>query len=110
MSKTLSSNEDSDLFSSLGLEVTSGEVEVGNVYPVFGAITRFIDETPGAVVAELNNHIIIKMNVPDETRLSVLRERAFETGIFISKVVEKDPSITLECQTVIFGKKQSYNA
>lgn len=100
----------SDLFSQLGLEVVQGSVEIGRTYPVFGAITRFIDDTPGRVVAELNYSMHMLMNVPDMQKLDILKEHAFDSGIFVAKVIAKEPVIQLECQTVIFGKKQGYHA
>ena len=102
--------EEKNAFEELGLKVGFGQVEVGKTYPIFGAITRLVDETPGRVVVEINNNIIARMNIPDEKRLNVLKERAFESGIFVSKIVSKDSQVVVDCQTVIFGKKQSFNA
>ena len=101
---------DTNLFEQLGLEVVQGTVEVGQTYPIFGAITRFLAESQGKIVAELNYHMHITMNVPDSERLELLREHCFESGIFIARVLAKEPIIELECQTVIFGKKQGYHA
>ena len=101
---------DTNLFEQLGLEVVQGTVEVGQTYPIFGAITRFLAESQGKIVAELNYHMHITMNVPDSERLELLKEHCFESGIFIARVLAKEPIIELECQTVIFGKKQGYHA
>ena len=101
---------DDNLFEELGLEVAHGEVEVGKTYPIFGMITRLIDDTPGSVVAEINYNIVAKMNIPDEERLEILRERAFEAGIFVSTVTEIDPTVKVDCRTVVFGRKQAYHA
>lgn len=103
-------NTAGDFFEQYGLRLVHGTLEVGKVYPVFGAITKFIDETLGSVIVELNYGLNVSMNVPDQERLEVLKKHAFESGIFVSKVIETDPCIHLECQTVIFGKSQSYNA
>ena len=102
--------KEGNFFEEFGLKVTQGEVEVGNTYPIFGMITRFIDDIPGKVVAEINYNIEAKFNVPDSTKLELLKERAFESGIFVSKVVSKEPVVKVECKTVIFGKKQGYHA
>lgn len=99
-----------NLFDQLGLEVAHGEVEVGSTYPIFGIITNFIDDTPGQVVAEINYNIRAHMSVPDAVKVNLLKERAFESGIFIAKVLKKEPQVEIECQTVIFGKKQAFNA
>lgn len=99
-----------DLFEQLGLEVAPGDVEVGNTYPIFGMITKLLDETPGHVVAEINHSIIANMNVSEGSRVEILKERAFESGIFVSTVVSKEPQIEVDCQVVIFGRKQGFNA
>lgn len=102
--------ETKDLFEELGLEVTTGKVEVGNTYPIFGMITQFMNEEPGAVVAEINHNITARMNVQDQERVNVLKQKAFEAGIFISRVIAVEPKVEVECHKVIFGKSQSYNA
>lgn len=99
-----------DLFEQLGLEVAQGEVEIGNTYPIFGMITKLIDETPGHVVAEINHSIIANMNVTEAARVEILKERAFESGIFVSTVVAKEPKVEVDCQVVIFGRRQAFNA
>ncbi len=101
---------DNNLFDELGLEVAQGEVEIGKTYPIFGMITKLIDDEPGHVVAEINYNIIATMNIPDKARVEVLKERAFEAGIFFSTVTSKEPNISVDCQTVIFGRKQAYHA
>lgn len=102
--------EPTDLFEELGLQITQGQVEVGNTYPIFGMITQLHDETPGGVIAEINHHIRAKMNIRDQERLDVLKRKAFETGIFISTVTAIEPQLEVECQAVIFGKSQAHNA
>lgn len=101
-----------NFFDKFGLEVASGEVEVGNTYPIYGMITKFINEVPGEVIVELNFSITAHMTIPSEDKIEVLKQRAFEPGIFISTVTEKadGEGITVDCQTVVFGKKQKYSA
>ncbi len=103
-------NQEGDLFEQLGLEIAQGEVEIGSTYPIFGMITKFINEKAGEVVVELNHCIIANMNVTEDNKVDLLKERAFESGIFVSTVVAKDPKVEVDCQVVIFGKKQGYNA
>lgn len=95
-----------NFFEKYGLEVSSGEVEIGQTYPIYGMITKIIDDTPGHVVAEINFSITANMVIPDSNKVELLKERAFEPGIFISTVTDKDLSITVDCQTVVFGKRQ----
>lgn len=99
-----------NFFEKFGLEVASGEVEIGNTYPIYGMITRLIDETPGNVVVELNFSITANMSIPEPEKIELLKQRAFEPGIFVSKIVTKDPGITVDCSTVVFGRRQEFNA
>ncbi len=103
-------SESKNLFEELGLEVTRGEVEVGNTYPIFGMITEFKCDEPGDVVAKINHNITARMNVNDQARIDVLKGKAFETGIFISRVLSLEPQVEVECHKVIFGKPQAFNA
>lgn len=99
-----------NFFEKFGLEVTSGEVEVGQSYPIYGMITKLIDDTPGNVVVELNFSIRANMAIPDRDKIELLKQRAFEPGIFVSTVTRKEDGIEVDCSTVVFGKKQNYNA
>lgn len=103
-------NKESNFFEKFGLEVSSGEVQVGQTYPIYGMITKLLSDTPGEVVVELNFSIKAKMSIPDSSKVELLKQRAFEPGIFVSTVVEKDPSVVVDCSTVVFGRKQQYQA
>src|SRR5262245_59189944 len=94
--------EEQNFFEKFGLEVTTSEVEVGSTYPIYGMITKLLDETPGGVIAEINFTIRARMTIPDQTKIELLKERAFEPGIFVSTVVSKDNGIEVECSTVVF--------
>lgn len=97
-------------FEKFGLQVSSGDVEIGQTYPIYGMITQIIDDSPGSVVVEINFSIRANMFIPDKAKVELLKERAFEPGIFVSTVVSKEASVTVNCQTVVFGKKQHYSA
>ena len=100
-----------NFFEKFGLEVTAGEVEIGQTYPIYGMITKFLSEESGAVIVELNFSIKANMTVPDMTKIELLKERAFEPGIFVATVVAKDDSgISVDCTTVVFGKRQEFAA
>jgi hypothetical protein len=105
-------NKEPNFFEKFGLEVETGEVEVGNTYPIYGMITKFINEAPGSVIVEINFSITAHMSIPDQDKVDLLKERSFEPGIFISTVKDKnsDKGITVDCQTVVFGRKQQFNA
>lgn len=99
-----------NFFEEFGLEVAHGEVELGKTYPIFGMITSIISDKLGEVVAEINYSIKAKMNIVDNVKVDLLKERAFESGIFVCTVMAKEPQVEVECQTVIFGRKQGFNA
>ncbi len=106
----LAKTDDKNLFDELGLEVTQGDVEVGKTYPIFGMITELLDDEPGNVIVEINYNIKAQMNIPNSDKVNLLKERAFESGIFVAKVITKEPEVLVDCQTVIFGRSQAFNA
>lgn len=99
-----------DFFEQFGLEVATGEVEIGQTYPIYGMITKVLDETPGHVVVEVNFSIRANMAIPDKDKIELLKERAFEPGIFVSTVTSKDAGVVVDCSTVVFGKRQGFSA
>lgn len=99
-----------NFFEKFGLEVTAGDVEVGSTYPIYGMITKLLDESPGHVIVELNFSIRAKMSIPDPQKVELLKERAFEPGIFVSTVTSKDGGINVDCSTVVFGRRQNFSA
>jgi hypothetical protein len=103
-------NNESNFFEKYGLEVTAGEVEVGRSYPIYGMITKIIDDTPGNVIVELNFSIRASMSIPDPEKVELLKQRAFEPGIFVSTVRSKEGGVVVDCSTVVFGKRQNYQA
>lgn len=104
-------NESKNLFDKFGLEVASGDVEVGKTYPIYGMITEINNDKPGAVVVTLNFTIRANMTIPDSKKVEILKERAFEPGIFVSKILSKgETGIVVDCSTVVFGRRQNYSA
>lgn len=101
-------NKDPNFFEKFGLEVAAGEVEVGQTYPIYGMITKFLCEDPGSVIVEINFSIQAHMNIPEGDKIEILKRRSFEPGIFISTVRSKDQEegVVVDCQTVVFGKEQ----
>ncbi|MDZ4786516.1 MAG: hypothetical protein SGJ02_10630 [bacterium] len=110
MSSENKNAENNNFFEKFGLEVGHGEVKVGETYPIYGMITKFLDETPGQVLVELNYTIKARMTIPTQEKVELLRERSFEPGIFISTVKSKDDGIVVDCSTVVFGKRQTFDA
>lgn len=99
-----------NFFEQFGLEVASGEVEIGKTYPIYGMITKFISDEPGRVIVEINFHIQAVMAIPEVEKVNLIKQRAFEPGIFVSTIVEKDESIKVRCSTVVFGRRTTYDA
>ena len=107
----MDNNKEQNFFEKYGLEVSSGEVEVGQSYPIYGMITKILNDTPGSVVVEINFSIEAKMTIPDQDKVELLKQRAFEPGIFISTVTDKNEgAIKVDCQTVVFGRRQQFQA
>jgi hypothetical protein len=104
------SNKEQNFFEKFGLEIAAGEVEIGQTYPIYGMITKILDETPGSVLVEINFSIKANMAIPDPEKIELLKERAFEPGIFVSTVTQKDGGVTVDCSTVVFGRRQDFNA
>lgn len=108
--KDEANNKEGDFFEKLGLEVVNGDVEIGQTYPIYGMITKFLSDVPGQVIVELNFSIIANMAIPTEEKVQLLKSRAFDAGIFVSTVVRKDEKIEVDCSTVVFGKKAQFQA
>lgn len=106
----MENNNESNFFEKFGLEVASGEVEIGQTYPIYGMITKILDDIPGRVMVELNFSITASMAIPDADKVELLKERAFEPGIFVSTVTSKENGIKVDCSTVVFGRRQQFNA
>ena len=102
-------SKEKNLFSDFGLELTQGEAEVGKTYPVFGVITELTDLTPGSVVIKLNHTITAHLNLTNVEQIETIKERLFESAIFVAKILKTTPDIEIDCQTVVFGKKQGLN-
>lgn len=103
-------NSEQNFFEKFGLEVSNGEVEIGQTYPIYGMITKILNDAPGAVVVELNFSITANMAIPDADKIEILKQRAFEPGIFVSTVTQKDGGVVVDCSTVVFGRKQQFSA
>ena len=103
-------NKDVNFFEKFGLEVTSGDVEVGQTYPIYGMITKLIDDTPGNVIVEINFSIRANMAIPDQEKVELLKQRALEPGIFVSTVKTTEPGLQVDCSTVVFGRRQQFSA
>ena len=110
------SEKEKDFFEKFGLEVSKGQVEVGQTYPVYGAITNFLKEDPESdIVVEVNFYMKLILSLPTEDReekVALLKERAFETGIFVTEVLDNDlddekHSVLGRCSTIVFGRKQT---
>lgn len=95
-----------NLFDKLGVSVQYGEVEVGQIYPIYGVITQFVSEEPGNVVILVNKNIEMNLSVIESEKISILKERAFDPGIFVCTVKEIGDVIKCDCSTIVFGKKQ----
>ena len=92
------------------LHVEHSRVEMGQTYPIFGMITGIIEEGAGELIVELNNSINVLLHISYPSRVLAIKQKAFETGIFVSTVLETTPRLLVECKMVIFGKSQAHQA
>ncbi len=88
-------------------KIQNKDVEVGNTYPIYGMITKFLGQSDDELEVEINFSIKAKMIVPDEDNIEILKKRSFEPGVFISEVTSKENGIHVKCNTVVFGKQKS---
>lgn len=97
------------------LDVVYSDVVVGEVYPLYGVVTDFIDDGGDNIKLVINWNQLITINKPTEDKKNLIKERAFEPGIFITKITYKNEDYFHEkskyyiegvCSTVVFGKRQ----
>jgi len=100
-------NQDKNLFDELGLTVQFADVSLGEVYPIYGSITKFVNDTPGQVVVLINDQIEASMNLFEIDKIELLKNRCFDPGIFVCLITQKDPSLRADCSTVIFGRNNN---
>jgi len=104
-----------NLYESEDVVISHSQVEVGQTYPVYGMITAILDETllendkHGTLLVELNKSIKVHLKINSESHLAAIKDRIFETGIFVGEVKETSPCVEINCKTVIFGKKREFN-
>lgn len=90
--------------------VDVADVEIGKSYPLYGTITKFIDDRPGTVLVEISYSMIARVRIKDPAAIERLKARAFEPLIVVGRVVGVNPQVVLECEKLIFGKKLEYSA
>lgn len=90
--------------------VDNADVEVGKSYPLYGTITKFLDDRPGTVLVEISHSLIAWVHINDLAGIERLKARAFEPVIVVGKVVSKNPQIIMNCKTLVFGKSLEYSA
>lgn len=107
MSDDDNGSQNENLFDKLGLTVQFGEVEIGQTYPIYGMITDFLCDVPGAVTVVVNHNIELAMELEDADKIEILKNRVFDPGIFVSTIEQTTPTIKGRCTTAVFGKSQS---
>ncbi len=67
-----------------------------------------VEETGGEQVRlVINYNITAYIQLDDAEKLAIIKQRAFESGIFFSRVVAKEPHVEVECSKIVFGKSQA---
>lgn len=103
----MDNDQQKNLFDELGLGVQFVDVELGGVYPIYGVITKFINDVPGNIVVLINDNIEATMNLADDKLIQTLKNRSFDPGIFVCVITQTKPTICADCSTVIFGKNNN---
>lgn len=93
-----------DLLQKYNLKLEPSQVEIGKTYPLYGMITNIINETFEDFTIEVNYQIILKCFVKDANSVNIIKERAFEPGIFVTEITSTEP-VSGNCGTIVFGKK-----
>lgn len=95
--------------------VDINNVQIGETCPIFGMITSIREELdPPANESvmceiEINHNIDAIVFLDKAEKVEFLKERAFEPGIFVTKLIAKDDSrIEVDCVKVIFGKREPF--
>lgn len=97
--------ETENLFENLGLSLKfEDDVRLGETYPIYGAITKILNDTPGNMVVLLNDNVEATLNIVDLDKINLIKNRAFDSGIFVCMITETTPRIKAECSTIVFGK------
>jgi len=96
--------QNKNLFEENGWSVQESNVEVGQMYPIYGIITKLVSMEPGNVVVLINNQIEARMALDNVEKIDILRRRAFDAGIFVCTITQTSPEIKADCTTVVFGK------
>jgi hypothetical protein len=86
------------------LKVVEATPTIGNTYPLYGMITRIIEDTSDSLVVEINHSIHARLYIKDSDTRETLRRRAFEPAIFVSRVIGEHPHLMVDCEQIIFGK------
>lgn len=95
-------------------EVTTGTVEVGKSYPLYGMITKILSEQGDKLVVIINGidgmkgtELTLSLGEDSQDKIEVIKSRFFEPGIFVTQITEAEPDIKGDCNTVIFGRSQT---
>ncbi|CAB4141235.1 hypothetical protein UFOVP410_74 [uncultured Caudovirales phage] len=85
----------------------SGEVEIGETYPIYGKITDLDRITETSVVLTVNNDIKLTLDLVKDNDIEELKANFFEPAIFISTIDNLDKNINATCSAIVFGKNNS---
>ncbi len=102
--------EEKNLFDEYGLQAAwadADSIKIGETYPIYGMITNIEKYEPDDFRVTINYNIHGKVFCQDPSKLEIVKERAFESAIFITKIEDiRDGNFYGTIQTIVFGKKQ----
>jgi hypothetical protein len=86
--------------------VARNEIKIGEVYPVYGAISDLVDYGT-CVCATIQPGVRCQMVFTGREQVDLIRSRMFDPGIFVCEIVDIDEyfNVFAKCQTVVFGKR-----
>lgn len=94
----------------LAVAISSSKLAVGSTYPILGAITKVFLNESGEFIAVINDNVFAKISLSEEKEIQLLKQKAFETGIFICTVLAIGQQLEVECQAAIFGQTKAGHA
>lgn len=102
-----------NFFNTMSIKPTNlSDLEIGKQYPIYGMITEILGEdlVNGSVTVKIVPEMTLQLRITDAANLKIIKERAFEPGIFITEFSELEdssgsPNLIGYCKTVVFGRK-----
>ena len=87
--------------------LNKSSLEIGKKIPILGYLSEIVSIEEDYSLIKINKNITARININSQEKLDLLKQYAFEKAVFVSTVLSTSPEVYVECETVIFGKKQA---